>query len=308
MFHSATFIASSVYRDINFSTCPEDRPLVVQFCANNEDTFLKAALMVVGRTDAVDLNLGCPQHIARRGYYGSFLQENPALIYRLINKLATHLPIPITAKIRILETEEQTLQYARMVQDAGAQLITIHGRTRRQKGQFAGNANWEIIHKIKETLCIPVIANGSVDRYVDIERCQSTSHADGVMAAQGLLRNPALFSGLRLPEVQLAAEYLDLVEQYPVRISSVRAHLFKMLQSTLVTFPDLATRLADRRTIADFCEVLEWVGQAGAPLHYNDEVFDESWTSPLRHAPLQTPAYDNDVVDGMGGMFACDNE
>ena len=81
MFHSANFSTSENYRNANFSTCKEDRPVLVQFCANDPDVFLAAAKFVEGVADGVDLNLGCPQRIAKRGYYGSFLQENQVFLF-----------------------------------------------------------------------------------------------------------------------------------------------------------------------------------------------------------------------------------
>ena len=89
-----------------------------------------------------------------------------------------------------------------MVQDAGAQILAVHGRTRIQKGQLAGHADWSMIKLIKDHVSIPVIANGSVERFSDIEECEKESNADGLMSAQGLLRNPALFSGKRIKEVR----------------------------------------------------------------------------------------------------------
>jgi tRNA-dihydrouridine synthase 1 len=305
MFHSAQFVKSQHYRTLNFSTCETDRPLIVQFCANNEDIFLKAARMVVGQADAVDLNLGCPQHIARRGYYGSFLQENPQLIYRLLSKLSSELSIPVTAKIRILNTDDDTLRYAKMVEAAGASLITIHGRTRPQKGQYAGHANWSIIRKLKQSLVIPVIANGSVYLHTDVHRCLTESHADGVMAAQGLLRNPALFANIRIPEVQLAEEYLTFVLQYPVRLSSVRAHLFKILQATCMAYPHFSDLLGEAKSLEEFHDILHTIRVNRENIKYNDEFNDESWTSSLRHLPLPAPSYDE--VDGVGLMFSGDD-
>ena len=83
MFHAGLFSTGATYREKHFTTCAEDRPLTVQFCANNPDTLLAAAKHVEDQCDAVDINLGCPQGIAKRGHYGSFLLEDVPLIVRL---------------------------------------------------------------------------------------------------------------------------------------------------------------------------------------------------------------------------------
>lgn len=80
MLHSRLTVEDKTYLDKNFNTCPEDRPLVAQFCGNDPDTILKACLKIQDMCDAVDINLGCPQGIARTGNYGSFLLEKPDVI------------------------------------------------------------------------------------------------------------------------------------------------------------------------------------------------------------------------------------
>lgn len=87
MFHSRLFSQSADYRKKNFKPHKEDRPLVVQFCANDPDTLLKAAKYVENDCDAVDINLGCPQGIARKGNYGSFLLEKTDLIVSMVTIL-----------------------------------------------------------------------------------------------------------------------------------------------------------------------------------------------------------------------------
>ncbi|KAL8818875.1 MAG: hypothetical protein Q9191_007844 [Dirinaria sp. TL-2023a] len=173
-----------------------DRPLFVQFCANSPDEFLEAALYVQPFCDAVDLNLGCPQGIARKGHYGAFLQEDWNLIYNLINKLHHKLDIPVTAKMRILETKEKTLEYAKVILSAGASIITVHGRQREQKGHNTGLADWSVLRYLRDHLPpeTVIFANGNILKHEDISRCLEETGADGVMSAEGNLCDPGIFA------------------------------------------------------------------------------------------------------------------
>jgi tRNA-dihydrouridine synthase 1 len=223
MFHSKMFGEKSNYRDTHFqplrSTLPSppdeyhasqvtqsdkhldgnpafDRPLTVQFCSNDPDDFLRAAKHVAPFCDAVDLNLGCPQGIAKRGKYGAFLQEDPTLIGRMINKLHEELDVPVTAKMRVLETKEKTLEYAKTILDAGASIITVHGRRREQKGHNTGLADWDMIRYLRESLPkdTVIFANGNILQHEDIAACLEATGADGVMSAEGNLYDPTIFA------------------------------------------------------------------------------------------------------------------
>ncbi|KAK8210878.1 hypothetical protein IWZ01DRAFT_296702 [Phyllosticta capitalensis] len=173
-----------------------DRPLFVQFCSNEPDDFLKAARYVAPFCDAVDLNLGCPQGIARKGHYGAFLQEDWGLIRSLINKLHQELEIPVTAKFRMQETPEKTLEYAKMILDAGASIITLHGRQRHQKGHETGLADWSVIKYLRDNLPdeTVIFANGNILQHEDIAACLEATGADGVMSAEGNLHDPSIFA------------------------------------------------------------------------------------------------------------------
>ncbi|KAL1843407.1 hypothetical protein VTJ49DRAFT_1757 [Mycothermus thermophilus] len=209
MFHARQFLESQKYRDQHFqATRPGsntpwldgnpalDRPLFVQFCANDPEVLLSAAKIVAPYCDAVDLNLGCPQNIAKKGRYGSFLQEDQELIHRMIRILHENLDVPVTAKIRILDTPEATLKYAKNVLSAGASILTVHGRRREQKGHLTGLADWQMIRYLRDNLPPETVlfANGNILQHEDLQRCLAATGADGVMSAEGNLSNPGIFA------------------------------------------------------------------------------------------------------------------
>ena len=111
MIHARLFVESPKYREEIFTTCAADRPLLVQFCANDPDMLLEAAKMVAPVCDGVDINFGCPQRIAKKGRYGAFLMDDWATIDALIRKLDEELPVPVTAKIRVYDDLETSVKY-----------------------------------------------------------------------------------------------------------------------------------------------------------------------------------------------------
>lgn len=129
---------------------------------------VKAAKMLENEVDAIDINLGCPQGIARKGHYGSFLLEEPELIESMVKALSENIKVPIFCKIRILKSEEKTLELVTRIEKAGCSLLTVHGRIKEQNKDKVGECNWEMIRKIKETINIPVVANGGIYRFQDV--------------------------------------------------------------------------------------------------------------------------------------------
>ncbi|KAL7685834.1 putative tRNA-dihydrouridine synthase, aldolase-type TIM barrel, DUS-like, FMN-binding protein [Plasmopara halstedii] len=264
MLHSRLFVESAEYREKMFEHHIEDRPLIVQFCGNDPKTVLKAAKLVENYCDAVDLNLGCPQGIARKGHYGSFLMHDKDTVQAIIETLSAELCIPVTVKIRVFPDNNETLEFVDMLQKAGCDLLTVHGRTKEMNKTSVREVDWDIIRRIKERLTIPVIANGGIETYSDIARCLEATGCDGVMSSEAILENPALFADSYNKEdvhpffVQLARRYLECVTLYPPASDKiVRAHLFKILFQDLCVHSDLREALAAAKSQNEMVAIVD---------------------------------------------------
>lgn len=186
MLHAKSFAESSEFRKINFKTVEGDRPLIVQFNGDDPETILAAAKFVENDCDAVDINLGCPQGIAKRGHYGAFLMEELDLLSDIVRTVSKGLKIPVTCKTRIYKDDfERSIRLCETLVQAGASMLTIHGRTREEKGQLVREADWTMIKRIKEHFRgrVPVIANGGIENLSDVTRCLEYTGVDGVMSS-----------------------------------------------------------------------------------------------------------------------------
>ena len=189
---------------------PEDRPLVMQFCATNADEFEAAAALAAREfgscIDMIDLNLGCPQPSARKARFGAFLMGDPGLVAEMMRRaVAAAAPLPVSAKIRVLESAEATVRFAQMLEAAGASAIAIHGRTRAQR-HHEGSVHSVTIAAVVQAVGIPVIANGAVRTRADAEALLASTGAACCMAASGLLADVRLF---RAPTTVAAAGAAD---------------------------------------------------------------------------------------------------
>ena len=180
----------------------------------------------------IDINMGCPvKKIARKGG-GSGLIREPDLAARLIEAVAAAVRIPVTAKTRLgwCGSDADPVAWCRRLESAGAQLLTLHGRTREQG--FKGQADWGAIAAVKRALRIPLIANGDVNSPADALRCLAATGADGVMVGSGTMGAPwlvgqidAALGGRPVPPTPGAAERIALArEQLQALVASRGEH------------------------------------------------------------------------------------
>ena len=177
----------------------------------------------------IDINMGCPvRKIARKGG-GSGLIQDPDLARRIVGAVVDAVEIPVTVKTRLgwCGSDADPVQWCRHLEEAGAQLLTLHGRTREQR--FKGDADWAAIAAVKQALSIPLIANGDINSPDDALRCLQQTGAAGVMVGRGTMGAPwlvgqidAALSGRTVPSTPGPAERLNLAKEQLLALVEAR--------------------------------------------------------------------------------------
>ncbi|GAB4341109.1 MAG: hypothetical protein Kow0089_15230 [Desulfobulbaceae bacterium] len=172
-----------------------ERPLSYQLLVTEEKE-VGPALDALHRfgADAVDLNLGCPAPRVRAAGGGSSLMERPGHVRRIVSAARRQTPLPLTAKIRLGENLDETMlvDFARMLEDEGIDLLTVHARLRSES--FQRRPRWEWVGRVKAELSIPVVANGAIFSVDDARACLEESGADGLMIGRAAPEKPWLFA------------------------------------------------------------------------------------------------------------------
>lgn len=171
---------------------PSERPVAVQLYGRDPATLAEAARIVEAMGAAsVDLNMGCPMRKIVASGHGAALLREPKLVYDIFRAMSDAVSIPVTGKTRAGWEDTSAVEVARVMADAGATAVTIHGRTR--CAHYDGHADLGVIREVKEAVDIKVIGNGDVCDYVSARRMFSVTGCDAVMVARGCLGNPWVF-------------------------------------------------------------------------------------------------------------------
>ncbi len=202
-----------------------EKPAGVQLFGSEPDVVADMAAMIAesyaGDIFLIDINMGCPAPKIVNNGEGCALMKNPALAARMVRRVKDSVSLPVTVKIRkgFSTDTVNAVDFAKTCADSGADMVTVHGRTREQ--YYSGKADWEIIRQVKRALDIPVVGNGDIFSAADAKRMFEETGVDAVMAARGALGNPFLFreiqhllkTGEAMPEPDAAERMETLMRQ-----------------------------------------------------------------------------------------------
>lgn len=198
----------------------EERPIGIQLTGSSVEFIKKAAQKAQAelKPDLIDINIGCPAYNVLKSGAGGALLKDAKKLGDLVKALTGSISIPLTCKIRITGDDTSTMEIARIIEKAGAKAVTVHGRTVKQG--YSGEANWDIIKKIKESLSIPVILNGDIRDEDSAGKAIAQTECDAVMVGRAAIGNPFIFrkirhyleTGIKLPEQSLEEKMQDFLE------------------------------------------------------------------------------------------------
>lgn len=216
-----------------------EHPVAHQLFGSEIDSMVAAAKILDNESDCdiIDINMGCPAPKITKNDAGSKLLQNPNQAYEIVKAVVENVSKPVTIKMRIGWDESSIIavEFAKLMEKAGASMITVHGRTTKQ--QYSGEADWQIIKQVKEAVNVPVIGNGDITSAKKAKEMIDFSGVDGVMIGRAALGNPWIIkqvshylqTGEELEEPTIK-EKLDVAIEHLERLIEVKGERLAILE------------------------------------------------------------------------------
>lgn len=204
--------------------------MIVQFAAKEAQVLCDAARIVCPFADGIDLNCGCPQRWAMAEGYGACLINKPELVRDMVRHVRNQIDNPgfsVSIKIRIHEDLKRTVDLCQKAEATGVSWITVHGRNVEERHQ---PVHYDAIKVIKESVSIPIVANGDIKTLKDAENVHHLTGADGVMVARGLLANPAMFAGYEETPLKCIQDWVNIALEHGTPFTCFHHHLMYMME------------------------------------------------------------------------------
>lgn len=188
---SSEFLAQNVRTEIT-KLNDSHHPITYQISGHKPHLMKAAAKYLTQFADMIDINMGCPVNKVVKGQDGAALMRNPKLAQDLVKAVKDGTDKPVSVKFRLGYTQDEMnyVEFGQQMQEAGANFITIHARTRKQF--YSGKADWTKIKELKDNVDIPVFANGDITSVEDAIKCMEITKADGVAIGRAILGDPTL--------------------------------------------------------------------------------------------------------------------
>ncbi|KAI5964051.1 DUS4 [Candida pseudojiufengensis] len=250
------FVRNEVARYSDFTTNDKDTCVIVQVGVNNVEDFMKFVDMILPYVDGIGINCGCPIRDQVREGIGAALMSEPNLVANLIKtaKLKYGDKVFIDTKIRIHKDINETIDFVKIIQEAGTDMITVHGRTKTTRSSVP--VNLEAIKTLRPHIKVPMIANGDCFTLDDYKRIVEYTKVDGVMSARGILANPALFKGFNKTPWSAVEKFMDLTTSYGLPFKISQHHVSQFLENMDVSKRTIK-QLNDCKNMIEMIDLLD---------------------------------------------------
>lgn len=239
-----------------FRTCDAEKQRVVfQMGTADPERALKVAKLLENDVAGIDVNMGCPKDYSCKGGMGAALLTQPDTVRKILTTLVQGVSKPVTCKIRILPTVEETIAFAKMVEETGIVALAVHGREKHERSRDPVHIN--VIREVAKAVSIPVIANGvslMINTYKDIEKYRQETGCSSVMLARAAQWNPSIFRKEgRLSASEVITEYIKLAINFDNNFGNTKYCLQRLLHEDATSTE--ALQLLHAKEMLEICEI-----------------------------------------------------